>query len=55
MTGATVLLGRNALAFIELMLRSARQSINCPGVHTLTVCFLRQCQRRPEQDCRRLE
>jgi hypothetical protein len=33
MTGATVLLGRNALVFIEQMLRPARPSINCPGVH----------------------
>jgi hypothetical protein len=46
MTGATVLLGGNALVFIEQMLRRARPSINCPGVHTLNVCLLRQCQRR---------
>ena len=34
MTGATVLLGRNALVSIEQMLRPARSSINCPGVRT---------------------
>jgi hypothetical protein len=46
MTGATVLLGRNALVFIEQMLRPARPSINCPSVHTLNVYLLRQCQWR---------
>jgi hypothetical protein len=39
MTGATVLLGRNALVFIEQMLRPARPSINCPGVHWLSYVF----------------
>src|ERR1017187_6116482 len=46
MTGATVLLGGNALVFIEQMLRPARPSINCPGGHALSVCLWRQCQRR---------
>ena len=46
MTGATVLLGGNALVFIEQMLRPARPPINCPGVHALSVCLWRQCQRR---------
>jgi hypothetical protein len=46
MTGATVLLGGNVLVFIEQMLRPARPPINCPGVHALSVCLWRQCQRR---------
>jgi hypothetical protein len=46
MTGATLVLGGNALVFIEQMYgQRARQSIT-GTVHTLGVCLWRQYQRR---------